>query len=124
MSNTVESMRKMKIGETSDRTIKVACDILRTLAVLGGAGWEDELLGGLAALAAAQNNLESIPSHLEEESALNILREKGLIKSKKSKKSDSTGSFIIEDNLYSLEDYTATIQVFGTDKAVMTLRGQ
>ena len=122
MSSLVGSMQKMKAQEEKDRSLKVACDILRTLVVLGGTGWEDEMLDNLAALAAAQSHLELVASSQEVEDAVNLLKEKGLIEYRRGKKADAAGTSIIDENLYALTDYTAALQVFGSDKPVMILR--
>lgn len=122
MCNSMDSMRRMKMEERNDGTKKVACDVLRTLLVLGGAGWKEELQDGLAALTTAQNDLGSLASHSEVESALNVLREEGLIEYRTKKRVDPSGTSTIEDVLYSLRDYISTLQVFGADKPVLILR--
>ena len=118
----MESMRRMRRGEAGDKGVKVACDVLRTLLVLGGTGWEDELLDGLAALAAVQGDPESAASSREVESAMNLLREKGLVECRKGRRAASMGTSTVKDNLYSLRDYTATMQAFGADRSVLLLR--
>ena len=124
MSNSTESIHRLRMEEGNDKILRVACNILRTLLVLGGAGWKNELTEGLTAITAEQNDSGSIASLDEVENALNILGEKDLIDHKKGKRTDPSGTTIIEDNLYSLKDHIATSQVFGADKAVMILRGR
>ncbi len=122
MTEILEFMRKMKTEEEKDRTVHVACDILRTLLVLGGSGWEGELMDGLAGLAAVRDDLGSVASPRETENALNLLTEKGLVKYSKGERYDAFGTSTVEDKLYTLEDYTATMQIFGADRSVVLLR--
>ena len=119
----MKSMRRMRIEKKKDRPIKVACDILRALLVLGGAGWKEELLESLTAIAAVENDPNSVASQGEVKNSLELLLERDLIDCRRGKRADPSGRSIIEDELYSLKDYTTTLQVFGADKPVLILRG-
>ena len=122
MTKLLESIRKMKMEEEKNRTVHVACDILRTLLVLGGSGWEGELMDGLAGLAAVRDDLGSVASLRETENSLKLLTERGLVKYRKGERYDDFGSSTVEEKLYTLEDYTATMQIFGADRSVVLLR--
>ncbi len=123
MKNLIKSMQEMRIEEKKERSIKVACDILRALLVLGGAGWKEELLESLAAIAALEKDPGSLASQSEVKNSLKILLDRDLVDCRRGKRSDPSGTSIMEDELCSLKDYTTTLQVFGTDKPVLILRG-
>ncbi|MEM2843179.1 MAG: hypothetical protein QXZ53_04795 [Candidatus Bathyarchaeia archaeon] len=118
----VKIMMKMKSEESKDRVAKTACDILRALLILGGSGWEAELLDSIAAIAVFSGDLSSTASMQEIEEAIDYLKRKGLIDSKRMQRADLTGVSIIEENFYSLKNFIASMQVFGADKAVLRLR--
>ncbi|HID17358.1 TPA: hypothetical protein EYP26_03600 [Candidatus Bathyarchaeota archaeon] len=122
MSSLVKVMLEMKARESEDRIAKAACDTLRALLILGGAGWESELLDGVAAIAALSGDISSVASRSEVEDALNRLEVEGLIGSRRGKRADPTGASTIEETLYSLKDFAAAMQVFGADRAVLLLR--
>lgn len=122
MSSLVKLMLEMKAKEKEDRIVKAACDALRALLILGGAGWESELLDSVAAIAALSGDVSSVASMGEMEDALNRLEAEGLIRSRKGKRADPTGASTIEETLYSLRDFAAAMQVFGADRAVLLLR--
>ena len=123
MSDLVGIMLKMKKEEVKDSVTKLACNILRALLVLGGSGWKDELDSSLAALISIEGDTESRSSLRDSETAMTLLKEKGLIEDRKGKRADAAGRSTVEDTLYSLKEYTTVMQVFGTDKLVLQLRG-
>ena len=123
MSDLVGIMLKMKEEEVKDSVTKLACDIVRALLVLGGSGWKDELDSSLAALISIEEDTESRSSLRDSESAINLLKEKGWIEDRKGKRADAAGRSTVEDTLYALKEYTTVMQVFGTDKLALQLRG-
>ena len=125
MGNTEKILRELRSREESNLPSKVACDILRTLTILGGSSWESELSDTLLELWHQDQSQAIDLSRLqaEIEGALKTLNDRGIITFQRRMKADLSTQAQREEMLYSALSYSSLINVFGSDRQVLKYRG-
>ncbi|MGQ9639934.1 MAG: hypothetical protein ACUVUB_05740 [Candidatus Bathyarchaeia archaeon] len=113
-------LQDLRMGEGDSLHLKVACDILRVLTIMGGSAWETELDQTLLELwslgEAHHHDLESLQGAVEE--ALELLRGRKVLSIKRGVRADLETKVQREENLYSICDFTSLLRVFGGDRQV------
>ncbi|MBS7626850.1 hypothetical protein KEJ51_07440 [Candidatus Bathyarchaeota archaeon] len=121
MDKVLQDLRK---SEDSSLSLKVACDILRVLTIMGGSAWMTELEQRLLELwSLDEEHLYDLGSlQGEVEKALELLRGRNLLNVRRCVRGDLETNVQREENLYSICDFTSLLRVFGSDGKVLRYR--
>jgi len=121
MDKVLQDLRR---GEDSSLLLKVACDILRVLTIMGGSAWMSELEQTLLEFWSLDEghpyDLGSLQGEVEK--ALELLRGRNLLTVRRGVRGDLETNLQREENLYSICDFTSLLRVFGSDGKILKYR--
>jgi hypothetical protein len=121
--STVDLLRKLKAGERSDDLLRMLCDVLRAMTVLGGSAWESDLHDTLRMIWSLRQE-EDKPAIAMLSRALEFLQEKEILRVEKRARGDLSTEKATEEGFYRARDWLTILRMFGGDKEVVLSRGR